>query len=175
MSGTVTFTPVQDDLLRAFKLHYPLFQPKRFVFFIAFCALIGLAMAILAGDTTGTETVAIIASMMAFGTAMIIVLQTFVRLWWIPRHIGRVFKQQADLRKETTISWNDEKLSLRSINAHSDLPWNEFHQWCRNDRMLLIYRSELLFNFFPIDSQEKQSAADDIQAHLVGAGVKQRP
>ncbi len=175
MSGSVIYTPVPADLLSAFKLHYPAFQPKRLFLFLVFAAFVGLAASLLSGDTDSLETLKVMAAMVVFGAAIFVTIQLVLRLWWMPRYTARIYKQQAELRQEVEVTWDEIRFSTRSSNAHSDMAWKDFHRWSRNDRMMLLYRSEALFNFFPLNTAEKQAAADSIQLHLETAGVARRP
>ncbi len=174
MTGSFSYTPKQTDLLTAFKLHYPPIQPKRIARFLAFCAFIGLAVAIMAGDTKGIEWFQVIGGMMVFGLIIMSLIQILVQLLWMPRYTRRIFAQQVELQQQVEVIWNEAGFSTTTAKSHAQLDWKDFFGWARNGKVMMLYRSEAMFNYFPTDTAEKIAAADAIEAHLIKAGVKRR-
>ncbi len=175
MSGSFSFSPSQSNLLDSFTLHNLAVPVKRIGLYLAFCVLVGLVVSVLSGDTDVTEMIKFSCFMLALGGVIFVALRLIVRFWWMPHYARRVFKQQADLHQQIDVRWDDANFTTQTANAFVNTPWSDFHLWNRDDRVMLLYRSESLFNFFPLDSAEGQSAADEIQAHLLGAGIKRRP
>lgn len=174
MSGSFTFKPAEADLLLALKKHYNRFQVKRVFWFIAFCALVGLAISVFVGNTTPKEMAKVIGGMIVYGIVVIAILQIIIRVLWLPRYVRRIFKQQTDLHQEIDVEWDDTYFTTRTPNSHVKTPWKDFHLWDRGENIMLLYRSEALFNFFPLDDANKRAAADQIEAYLLNAAVKSR-
>jgi uncharacterized membrane protein (DUF485 family) len=174
MSSSFTFKPTEAHLLTALKRQYSRFQVKRILWFIAFCAFVGLSISVLSGDTSPNEMTKVMGGMVVYGVVVIMILQIIIRWIWLPRYVRRVFKQQSDLHQDINVEWDDTYFVTRTPNSHVQTPWKDFHLWDRDEHVMLLFRSEALFNFFPIDDNEKSSAADQIEAHLVKAGVKCR-
>lgn len=172
MNGRFSFTPTQADLLTAFKLHYPAVPRKRFGYFLLFAAFVGFAVAQMPGGVRAPETLAMMAGMTLFGAIVFLVIQAIVRLWWMPRYVRRIFAQQAELRHPTHVSWDENGFHATSESGEFRQQWKDFYRWKRNDSMILLYRSEALFNFISLESDEGKAAADAIQAHLINAGVE---
>jgi hypothetical protein len=174
MTGSLTFKPAEAHLLMALKKHYNRFQVKRVIWFVAFCALVGLAVSVLAGDTTAKEMIKVVGGMMLYGVVIIVILRVIIQAFWLPRYVRRVFKQQTDLHQDIDMQWDEIHFITRTPNSHVQTPWKDFHLWDRDENIMLLYRSEALFNFFPLDDAGKRAAADQIEAHLLNAGVKCR-
>jgi hypothetical protein len=172
--GSFLYKPEQADLMAAFKLHYPAFPAKKLMLFLLFAAFVGLSASILSGDSGITETVYVMSSMVAFALITFTILQCIVRFWWMPRYTHRIFKQQADFHQEIEINWDEAYFITQTLNSHVKTAWKDFYHWSRNDQMMLLYRSEALFNFFPINSAERSKAADSMQIHLTNAGIGRR-
>lgn len=175
MSGAFVYSPAPSDLLNSFRLHYSAVPVNRIGLYLGFCGLVGLAASALSGDTGGKEMVAVSLAMVALGVVVFIVLQLIVRFWWMPGYTRRVFAQQADLHQQLEVRWDDTNYTTQTANSVVNTPWADFHLWNRDERVMLLYRSESLFNFFPVDCAERRTAADEIEALLINAGVKRRP
>ena len=94
---------------------------------------------------------------------------------WLPRFARRIFQQQRDLQSEVVISWDDQAFRTVAASGQAFCAWGDFHAWRRNEKSLLLYRSEALFNFLPLTDASSQAAAESMVLHLRNAGVKERP
>jgi hypothetical protein len=175
MTGSLTFTPIEAHLLAALKKHYDRVQVKRVLWFVAFCAMIGLAVSQFFGNNNMQDTIKIIAGTVVYGLAIVAIIKIIVRFVWLPRYVRRVFKQQADFHQAIVMEWDDAYFTTRTPNSHVKTPWKDFHLWDRHEEIMLLYRSEALFNFFPLNDVETRNAADQIEVYLLNAGVKRRP
>lgn len=67
----------------------------------------------------------------------------------IPHQLARVFNQQKDLSAPFEMELNDHEFSLKNQFGASHLPWNNFVKWKENKDILLLYRSDIMFNLLP--------------------------
>jgi hypothetical protein len=174
VTNEVTFTPTEAMLKAAYSLHYKGISKKRLIGFIIFGIVTGLILATIDGFTSLSQSMSIIGAMLLWALFVLLVIILIVRYWWIPRFTKRVFAQQKDLQQTATIRWNDAAYETEIASGKITTRWNEFHLWQRGEGMLLLYRSEAMFNFFPTQGEEFARAADAIQNHLVAAGVKEK-
>jgi hypothetical protein len=171
MSGSLTFTPAEADLLAAYRLAYPSLSSPRIIGFIAFGAVIGLAIAGIDGFRNARESLIMIGAMTLWAIVVLFVIVVGVRLIWMPRYSRRIFTQQKDLQSPITLEWTDTHFITTAHGGRVEIAWTDFYRWRRNEAMLLLYRSEALFNFVPIGNPEAAKAADEMQALLEAAGV----
>lgn len=70
-----------------------------------------------------------------------------VLLWLVlPRAARRFYAQQSDLRTETHVNWDAHGLRVTAPSGDSSTPWDRFHRWLESGRVILLYRSDALFN-----------------------------
>jgi hypothetical protein len=174
VSNEVTFTPTEAMLQDAYNLHYKSYSKKQLMMYFIIGLTLGLAITAIDGFNDIYAFLFTIASMVSVMVLLLLLIKTIVRFWFMPRYTRRIYAQQNDLRQVTTILWDDVAYKSKSTSASATTPWSEFYQWYRGDGILLLYRSEAMFNFFPTIGEEFSQAADAIQNHLVAAGVKEK-
>lgn len=74
----------------------------------------------------------------------------FFQFFWRPRRIARIFNQQKELSLPFTIEADEESLHFSNELSSSRLPWNYFVKWKMNDKILLLYRTDIMFNMIPM-------------------------
>jgi len=108
----------------------------------------------------------LLALLLAVGAALL--LATWVLIpWQMKRH----FRQAPGLRDEIGIDWDDEHLGFETSRGHSRLAWSDYHRWGENERLLLLFQSEILYNIVP-KAALGQDQLDSIRGALVRAGVR---
>lgn len=174
MNGQLDLQVSEADLLTAYRAHYPLF-PKSKVALGALIVLLLAAGLALWDSPPDARAFAILAGgLLLWLVIMLVAIQLVMRRWWLPRFTKRVYAQQSDLRAPYALSWDEEKLSMTNPDSSGNVAWGDFHQWLRTNGMLLIYRSEALFNIIPLHDTVAERAADAITARLRQAGVPQK-
>jgi hypothetical protein len=73
-----------------------------------------------------------------------------IRYIFVPWRARRIFKQQKDLQQPFQVAWDADKLIVDTANANVRTPWSDFIRWRENDRLFLLYRSDVLFNMVPM-------------------------
>jgi uncharacterized membrane protein YciS (DUF1049 family) len=174
VSNEVTFTPTEAMLGRAFNLHYKGYGKKQLITYFSIGLTLGVAIAAVDGFNDIYKSIFTIAVMIAWMLFILLLIKVIVRFWWMPRYTKRIYAQQNDLRQTTTTIWDEDSFKSHSETATVVTPWANFYQWRRGDGILLLNRSEAMFNFFPTTGEEFSQAADAIQNHLVAAGVKEK-
>ena len=91
----------------------------------------------------------------------------------VPFHAKRHFRQAAALRDEIAVTWDDEGVSLSGAHGNSRLAWGEFHRWAENDRLVLLFQSQMLYNIVPKRVLTAEQV-DDLRSKLQDAHVKSR-
>lgn len=174
MSGGFTFTPTEAQLYSAYKLYWPTGLTWKLLIFIVILSL-ATALTIVRPGPQRMQDIAIITTCASIAGAVVgLVIQWLTTKFWIPLFSRRIYRQQADLKLETRFEWDQE--GFRAINSDGEglNRWAAFHQWKRNSEMLLLYRSEVLFNFIPLSSPGSQNDGDEIVAFLRAANVPER-
>jgi hypothetical protein len=174
VSGELSFTPSEDMLGRAYRLHYKGPGRNRIIGFGLFGAVLGLAIAMIEGLSSTATMIGWIAAGTIWAFFVLLVILAITRYWWMPRFIRRVYAQQRDLQQLSTIRWSEQGYETEIPAGKNLLRWTDIYRWQRGGGMLLLYRSEAMFNFFPDDTSEHSQAANEIQAFLVAAGVKEK-
>jgi hypothetical protein len=67
----------------------------------------------------------------------------------VARQLTRVFTQQKDLSAPFEMTLTDQEFSMRNEFGESHLPWDSFVKWKEDKEMLLLYRSDVMFQMLP--------------------------
>lgn len=78
----------------------------------------------------------------------------------LPRRSRKLFAQQKNLRRPVEFSWDAHGLAYISANGSGNTPWTDYVKWRENERMLLLYHSDALFQMLP-----KRAFSNDDQLH----------
>jgi hypothetical protein len=174
MSSAIELQLTADDLRRAYIVHYRDFGPKSIT--LMFLIPLGLAVILCFVDGwQGTEyALKLYIGLLAAQLAVSFMIRGFTHYWWLPRIASRSYTQQKDIRSPILWRWDDDHIVMGGLYSEATFPWKEFHQWMKTDDMLLIYRSEQMFYFLPINGDDARVAAESIAERLMHAGIKLR-
>ncbi len=172
MSGALRFLPSEADLRAAYALHMARPKFKQILWLMSFGILLATIFSLLEKEYDPFVVLLVVLAIWAW--MIIVACAIWAAMWfvWLPRFSKRVYAQQKDLRDDTEIAWDAEAFSVTSDSGQSRLAWDGFHGWKRTEDMLLLYRSEAMFNFVPLKDAAFVKAADEIVGHLQAAGVK---
>lgn len=143
---SVAFTLTSEDVVRAYRAH-------------AASQVLG-RKALVATGVTFILVAVILVSLMPddpFGIGLILTASViggaayplFMLRWYIPRIARRIYAQQQDLRSEIGVSVDAEALRARIATGDTRTPWSHFIRWREDAHVVLLYRSDLLFQFVP--------------------------
>jgi YcxB-like protein len=174
VTGTLTFSPQESHLLAAFRLNYKVGGWKRIAAYMIFGVIVGIALATIDGSEEPAKFLMIVAVTLLYALFILVALMIGIRVFWIPRYTKRIFSQQQELRHDVAVHWNETHFVAEAQSGRTEMKWGDFYRWKRNDDILLLFRSEALFNFLPIDGPAFAAAADDMQRFMTEAGVKEK-
>jgi hypothetical protein len=89
-----------------------------------------------------------------------------VRYGYIPWKAKRVFRQQKSLQREFSLSWNADGAHVKDANGDYSSAWSDFVRWKENDRLFLLYLSDVMFYMIPKRAFSSQSQLGEFRAHL---------
>jgi hypothetical protein len=173
MSGSLTFTPTAEHLLAAYRSNYKAPGYKRVLLYFAFGLLLGIIIVFFDKSWGKPQGWATIAVSLTWSLVVLLAITSFVKFIWMPRFSRRIFDQQKDLRQVVTIGWDDERFTTSADSGTTHTKWVDFHKWRREKDVFLLYRSDALFNFLPLDNAERIAAALSFEEKLKSAGVKE--
>lgn len=101
---------------------------------------------------------------------IIVLLVQYVVVPWNAR---RHFQQSAALQDEVTVTWDNDGIRLSGVRGLTDFSWSDFHRWSENEKLLLLYHSDALFNVIPKTALSVVQC-QSIAAMVSQAGVKKR-
>ncbi len=71
-----------------------------------------------------------------------------LHLWGLPRKIKRLHAQQAALRHTYTFAWDETGLEITWADGRLRRPWSDYIRYRENERVLLLYHNDRLFELF---------------------------
>lgn len=169
--GSVTFTVTAQDVTDAHRAWFgPYALSRRTVLgYLVLCLAIGVIGmmlaardgAIVAGGTFGG----------AFLGGVAGVIAVMLLSWWsIAHRARRVWAQQKSLRALYSVRWQHDAISIVTPSMTAHHPWSDFIRWHENDKTIMIYQSDAMFNFIP-KSALSPAALADFRACVTGAGI----
>ena len=165
------FTPTEDDLHAAYRLHIQRVGWKRHAYFILFGAIVGIILAAFDGFENSGQAIGLIGAMMLWAAVVATLMQFLIPIFWIPRLAKKIYKQQKDLRLETETWWDDDKIHSRNAQGHSYFEFTDMVKWRADAAVILLYRSDHLFNFIPTRIFEDSTLDDALIRRLQDAGI----
>ncbi|MCC4589344.1 YcxB family protein [Xanthomonas melonis] len=137
----ITATISLEDHLAAQRLHARQYS-NRLIVFLAVLLLIGAGLLKLSGANEIAGPVLI-----GGGGGGLIGL-ALLHVWGLPRRIKRLHAQHAALRHTYTYAWDENALEVTWADGHFRRPWTDYIRVRENDRVLLLYHNDRLFELF---------------------------
>jgi len=164
--GAITYRLSEADAVSAGRFaagRQMLLRPISRVLLILIAALYALLLLL---DWRMATQPLLVALMAAVGVAVLLAVWVLIP-WQMKRH----FRQAPGLRDEIELSWDDERLSFETTRGNSRLAWSDYHRWGENERLLLLFQSEILYNIVPKAALNADELAA-IREALEQAGVR---
>lgn len=150
-----------DDYLSASKLHSELNWKQS----IIFSAMIVVGMAAyflpLHGLAPSLVSGALIGGVIGGLGARFILLHLVM-----PRRARRIFAQQKSLHGEIDYQWDDDALTIKTERAQARMLWSDYIKWRENERLFVLYQSDIVFNLVPKRLFSDASQRDDFHRIL---------
>ncbi|HEY0231396.1 MAG TPA: YcxB family protein, partial [Dokdonella sp.] len=90
------------------------------------------------------------------------------RRFQLPRRARRLFAQQKNLQRPVTFSWDEDGLAWASVNGSGRTPWADYLKWRQNERLYLLYHSDLMFQMLPKRAFASAAQQQSFARHLDG-------
>lgn len=90
------------------------------------------------------------------------------RYWLRPYQIARTYKQHKELASLFEMELTEDGYSIKNDYGSGKIPWKDFAKWKEDSRIILLYRTDNMFNMVP-----KRLLADETQAQYVIEQLKQ--
>ena len=171
MMEKLVFTPTEDDLRSAYKMHFRRPRGMQLVAMIATGLAISVVLSAMDGFSDGSKALNLMIVMIIWATLITAIIFLVIQLWWIPRLSKKLFSQQKDLHLQTEIWWDDDKFYSKNEQGEAHLRFADLVKWQANEKVILLYRSDQLFNFLPVRIFRSYAHADGIIRKLQNARV----
>lgn len=138
----VTFNA--EDYVNAMKLH-ALWSRRRLLVHLG---VIAVALIVVA-TSRSSYWLEVLSSALLGGAVAAVVLYGVLRIFYLPWKARRMFAQQKSLHAGYDFQWTDDGLVVDGRNARSQTAWGDYLKRKENDRVALLYHSDLLFQMLP--------------------------
>jgi hypothetical protein len=84
--------------------------------------------------------------------------------WFVlrPAQIARIYRQHKELSSGFEMELDDDAYNIKNAYGSGRIPWKDFLKWKEDGKIILLYRSENMFNMVP-----KRLLAGEAQARYV--------
>ncbi len=105
----------------------------------------------------------------------ILILGLIVLYWYVlrPAQIARAYKQHKELSSLFEMDLTDEGYSIKNDYGTGKIPWRDFAKWKADKKIILLYRTDTMFNMVPKRLMQDESQADYVLEQLQKNGVKE--
>jgi hypothetical protein len=84
------------------------------------------------------------------------------RYWLRPYQIKRVYTQHKELASPFEMELTEDGYNIKNDYGAGKIPWGDFAKWKEDQKIILLYRTDNMFNMVP-----KRLLADETQAQYV--------
>jgi hypothetical protein len=148
-----------EDYVSAQRLH-TVWTRKRTLTTLGFGAA-GLVLALLRHEWSLVAGGALIGGSVGGAVAY-----EFVRRFVLPMRARRLFAQQKNLQRPVTFRWDDAGLAWSSENGSGKTAWGDYLKRRQNDRVVLLYHSDAMFQMLPKRAFENPERWRSFEAEL---------
>ena len=92
---------------------------------------------------------------------------SIIRYFYVPWKARRVFRQQKSFQREFALSWNTDGVHSKDANGEYSSGWSDFTRWRENERLFLLYLSDIQFYMVPKRAFNSGVELNDFRDHLV--------
>lgn len=135
--------------------------------------LIPIAIILAVATQHGFKNQAILAVLAWIAWVAIIAAIMGIRFLLIGKATQRIFSQQKLLQEESVLTWSETNYRVDTKNSWVDLPWNYYVKVVDAKHVILLYQSDVLFNFIPKSVLTPEQRADIVRLAKAGRAVAQ--
>ena len=89
---------------------------------------------------------------------------------YLPWKIRRLHVQQKDLASPFTYTWDSEFLEAKGVSGQSKRQWSNYAKCKENEKLFLLYHSDVLFEVFPKNWFQDQTKIAEFRSLANRAG-----
>ena len=148
ITKTVSYTV--PDLQMAYDLHWSKKQPIRKNLFLIMAVVTFLLW--LFADYAAPAPAAPgyrIWFALKFFFLLYSILLVFFHMWWYRTYAKRMAKKTSSIGKEFTFTFSPAGVKTANDTGSTDTLWSVYREAIINDQIILLYRNEILFNYYP--------------------------
>ena len=82
----------------------------------------------------------------------------------------KIYRQQKNLHTPYDLSWNEKAIHMESEYGSGSVPWSDFVKYKENDKFILMYYSDALFNLVTTSSFDSDQMLKEFRSHLSKVG-----
>jgi hypothetical protein len=100
----------------------------------------------------------------------------FLLLYWFvlrPAQIARAYKLHKELSSPFEMKLTEEGYAIQNSYGQGKIPWKDFAKWKADKNMILLYRTDNMFNMIPRRLLQGNEETEYILDQLRQAGVKE--
>ncbi|MGC1376765.1 MAG: YcxB family protein [Anaerolineales bacterium] len=99
----------------------------------------------------------------ALGLPIVFLLYRYV---FLPRQIKKLFTQQKELSLPFELEITETGLLTSNELGNSTRPWGNFAKWKENEKLLLLYHSDIMFSIIPKRIFSEPQQVETVKAFL---------
>lgn len=139
-----------------------------------YLAVVGAIMTAIIEIGAEEHTLGMLLVHVVVGVAIAVATLCVTMLYWfwcVPRSVRKAYSQLSLEGGNVAFSFDDDHLEIVDSTTTLKLPWNKWVKWTQNQRLLLLYRTDVQAHYVPKAQVETQQIAA-VVANLNRAGVK---
>jgi YcxB-like protein len=98
-------------------------------------------------------------------------LYAIYRYVLLPRQVKRIFSQQQELNSPFEMDFSQAGLGFSNEFGQSLRPWPTFHKWKENEKMFVLYHSDIMYTMCPKRLFAGNNYLDAVKHYLSENGV----
>ncbi len=102
-----------------------------------------------------------------------LVLLALVWFGFQPYQVRHIYRQQKELSAPFEMELNDTGYALRNEYGSGLIPWKDFIKYKEDKKVILLYRTDVMFNLVPKRMLQDESQVQFIHEQLEKNGVKE--
>ncbi len=82
----------------------------------------------------------------------------------------KIYNQQKSLHSPVEVKWNSESIAFINESGHANMKWSDFTKHKESDDLLMLYHSDVIFNFIPKSSFHSEEDIANFKSNLCHIG-----
>jgi hypothetical protein len=176
MTHKFSYQLIEPDYIAANRLNFWVWvKSKKALRFIAIVGVIyaglGAAFAFSDGMPLSAANIGKIAGIALLASIGVLTICSALGYAYLPRRTRKLMVQQKAHHLPMEYLIDTDALAWKNEITDTRLPYQFVHKWAENDRIFLVYHSDMAFNVIAKDVAGKQ-AIDDMRDGLKKEGIK---